>query len=93
MQYVLLVFEIDFLQPCYITGVIYEGVGRWEGVVGVGGQWKAGSPCHYGTDNSPVFSVGDRDVHNPQDRLRQTLAAVWHPTNSDWCSPVIPQVL
>ena len=30
-------------------------------------------------------------VHNPQDRLRQTLAAVWNPINSDKCSPVMHQ--
>ena len=28
-------------------------------------------------DSGAVFSVGDRDVHDPQERLRQTLAAVW----------------
>ena len=44
---------------------------------------KAGPPCHQFTDSGAVLSVDDRDVHKPQDRLRQPLAAVWHPTNSD----------
>ena len=34
-----------------------------------------------------MFPVGDRDVNNPQERSRRTLAAVWHSINSDWCSP------
>ena len=44
---------------------------------------KAGSLYHYGTDGGTMYSVGDRDVHNPQDRSRWTLVAVWHPMNSD----------
>ena len=36
-----------------------------------------------GHRHGSVFSLGDRDVHNSQDRLRQLLAADWHPTNSD----------
>ena len=44
--------------------------------MGVGGQPRAGSPCFQGTDNGAVFLVGDRDVHNPQDMSRRTLAAV-----------------
>ena len=57
-----------------------EGVGGWVD------KPKAGSPC-----NDAVFSIGDRDVHNPQDRLRRPLTVVWHTTNSDQCSPVAPQ--
>ena len=32
------------------------------------GKLKMGSPYHYGTDSGAVFLVGDRDVHNPQER-------------------------
>ena len=52
---------------------MYEGVVGWEGV----GEYS----CHSGTDSGVMFSVGDRDVHNPQDsyRSRWTLAAVGTP--------------
>ena len=50
-------------------------MGGWEG--GGGGGWVGA------TDSGAVFSVGDRDVHKPQDRSRQPLAVVWYPTNSD----------
>ena len=40
------------------------------------GKPKPGSACHSGINNVAVLSVGDRDVHNPQDRSIQTLAAV-----------------
>ena len=57
---------------------MYKGMG---GVSGLLDKLKVGPPCHYCTDSGAVFSVGDRDVHNPQDRLRRILAAAWHPTN------------
>ena len=37
-----------------------------------------------------MLPVGNRDLHNPQDRSRWTLAAVWHHTDSDYCAPVAP---
>ena len=46
-------------------------------MVGVIGKPKAGFP------NGTMLSVGDRDVYNPQDRLRQILAATWHSASSD----------
>ena len=33
------------------------------------------------TDNSSVCPVSGANSHNPQDRLRQLLAAVWHHTH------------
>ena len=65
---------------------MYKGVGRWEGVVRVGGQAEGRFSLPLGhriTDNGAVLSVSDRDAHNPQVRPRQSLAAVWHPINSD----------
>ena len=45
-----------------------------------GGGWvgkpKVGSPCHWDTGSDAVLPVGDRGVHNPQDRSRWTLAAI-----------------
>ena len=53
--------------------VIYEGVGV-TGVVGVGGQAK-GRVSAIRAQTVVVFSIRNRDAHNPQDRLRQPLAA------------------
>ena len=78
-------FEIVFYSPCNITDVVYRG---WAGERGWGGWWgwvckpEVGSPCHQGTYNGAVPSVGDRYVHNPQDGSRWTLSAVSHHTNS-----------
>ena len=71
-------------------GTVYKG---WGEMVGYVGKLKADSPNHYHTDSGAVFSVGDRDVHNLQDRSRQISAAVQHPTNSHYCSPVAPHAL
>ena len=49
----------------------------------MGGQAEGRPSLPLGTDSGAVFSVGDRDVHKPQDKSRQPLVAVWHPTNSD----------
>ena len=79
MQYSLLVFEIVFYNTCNITGTVYEGVGEWEGVGSGGGgrQVESGFSLPLGHRQwCCVLSVGDRDVHNPQDRSRQILAAV-----------------
>ena len=57
-------------------------MGGGQSVVGVSGQVKGGPSLPLG-HSAAVFSVGDRDVHKPQDRSRWALAAVWHPTNSD----------
>ena len=69
------------------------GRGAGGGWGGVGGKPKAGPPFHWDTDSGAVCPVGDRDVHNPQDRSRRTLAADWYPKNPNWCSPVAPQDL
>ena len=37
VHYSLLVFEMVIYDPCNITGVMYKGMGRWEGVGGGGG--------------------------------------------------------
>ena len=81
MQHSLLVFEIVFYNPCNIMSVVCKGVCRWEGLWG--GVGKPNVATIRGTDSGAVFSVGDRDVHNPQDRSRQPLVATWHLTNSD----------
>ena len=39
MQYSLLVFEIDFYNPCNIMDGKYKEVGGWEGGGGSGGGW------------------------------------------------------
>ena len=85
MQYSLLVFEIVFYNHCNIMGVTYKGWVSGRGwVVGKQvGKPKAGPPCHYATDSGAVFPVDDRNVHKPQDKSRQYLAAAWHTTNSD----------
>ena len=82
MQYSLLVFEIVFSNQYSIMGVMYQRVSGWEkmGIVGVDGKTKAGSSCHQGTDSG---TIGDKDVHKSQDRLRRSLVGVWHPTNSE----------
>ena len=65
----LMVFEIAFYNY-NIMGTVYKG---WEEMVGYVGKLKACSPNHYETDSGAVFSVGDRDVHNLQDRSRQII--------------------
>ena len=63
-----------------------EGKGWGVGGGGVGGGGQASrrqASLPSGPDSGAVFSVGDRDVHKPQDRSRQPLAAARHPTNSD----------
>ena len=57
--------------------------GREAEVVVVGGQAEGGFSLPLGHDISTMYSVGNRDVHKQQDRLRQPLATVWHPINSD----------
>ena len=42
--------------------------GRGKEVMVVGGQAEGGFTLPLGTGNGPVFPVGDRDVHNPQER-------------------------
>ena len=74
----LMVFEIAFYNNYNIMGTVYKG---WGEMVGYVGKLKAGSPDHYDTDGGAVFSVGDRDVHNLQDRSRRTSAVDWHPNN------------
>ena len=67
-----------FYNPCNIRGVVYR---LWVGGRGRG-QWgwadkpKVSPSCHERTNGGVVISVVDRDAHNPQDRLRWTLAAV-----------------
>ena len=53
----------------------YGGGGWGEGA---GGKPEAGQTPHEDTDSSAVCSVSDRKGPNPQDRSRQSLAAVWH---------------
>ena len=60
----------------WVGGWMGGWVGGGTGVVGVGGKPKVSSPCHEGTDSDAVPPVGDRDVHNPQDRSKQPLATV-----------------
>ena len=43
---------------------------------GGGGQGMGGLPLD--TDSNDVLSVSDRNRLNPQDRLKQSLAAVWY---------------
>ena len=65
---------------------MYKGLGRWKGVLKVGGQAEGRFSLPLGhrvTNSGAVLSVSDRDAHNPQVRSRQPLVAVWHPTNSD----------
>ena len=57
---------------------MYKGIG-WVRGEGFFDKLKVGHPCHFCTYSGAVFSVGDRDVQNPQDTLRQTLAATCHP--------------
>ena len=58
------------------------GVGRQEGGGGMGGRGEsvAGGRLYLplGTSSSAVFSVSDRNRFNSQDKLRQSLAAVWY---------------
>ena len=59
-----------------------EKMGGWWGWLG---KPKASSPYHLGVDSGAVFLVVDiyMDVHNPQDRSRLPLVAIWHLTISD----------
>ena len=94
---VLFFFQIKHLYICVILGIIpsimgvmcKEVSGSWEvgdscGVVGVGGQAKdvPSLPLRQ-RQWCYVLTVGDREVHNPQNRSRWPLAVVLHPTNSD----------
>ena len=61
------------------------GVGGWYGggVGGEGGCVAGGRlNLHKDTDSSAVSSVSDRKGLNPQDRSRQSLAAVWHQSHT-----------
>ena len=49
-----------------------------RGVEEAGGKPEAGQTPHEDTDSSAVCSVSDRKGLKPQDRSRQSLAAVWH---------------
>ena len=52
-------------------------------MVKVGGQAEGGFSLLLEHRYGAVVSVGDRDVHNPQDRLRRPLVPVRYPINSD----------
>ena len=54
--------------------MVGDGGGGW-GMVGVG---ELALPL--GTGSGSVLLVGDRDVQNPQYRLKWPLTAAWHPT-------------
>ena len=62
-----------------MTSAMYKGAG------GGGEGWVSQRHVLHAirADSGAVFSVGNRDVLNPQDRSRWPLAAVWHLTNSD----------
>ena len=45
---------------------------------GAGGYPEVGQSFHKGTYSNAVSSVSDIKGLNPQDRSRQSLAAVWH---------------
>ena len=65
--------------------IMYKVLGWLEGggEGGCVGKIKVGIHCHLSTDSGAVLPVGNRDVHSQHDRLRQILAAVWHPNDSD----------
>ena len=85
MQYLLLVFDIVFYNPIISRVLCIKGWmgGRRAGVARVGEQAEGRLSLSLGHRQCAVFSVGDWNVHKPQDRSRQPLAVVWHPTNSD----------
>ena len=59
---------------------MYKGVGGWEG--GGKGGWEAEGGLRLPLrESSSVCPVSGTDNHNPQDRLRQSLATVWHHTH------------
>ena len=64
---------------------MYKGVDRWEesGVGGGGGgsQKQVIPSIKTQAVVLHVSSISDRNRHNPQDRPRQSLAAVWHHTH------------
>ena len=73
----------------------YRGwVGGWAGggwgMEGAGGKPEVGQTLHEDTDSSAVCSVSDRKGLNPQDRSRQSLAAVWHQSTSLLVPPTGP---
>ena len=45
------------------------------------------------THSNAVSSVSIRKGLNPQDRSRQSLAAVWYQSHPYWCHPLAPQTL
>ena len=49
--------------------------------MGEGRQPKVGYHFHFDTGSGAVSSKSNKNRHSPQDRLRQLLAAVWHPIN------------
>ena len=71
---------------------MYKG---WVGGVSDGevGQPEPGYTSHYDTDSSAVSSISDRNRHNPQDRVRQSLAAIWHHTHPYQYHSLAPQGL
>ena len=50
-------------------GVKKRGQWGWMGKLKV-------APCHWSTDSGAVVSVGDEDVHNPQDTVPMRPVAV-----------------
>ena len=52
--------------------------GGWWGWVGSRRRVKAAIEDTYSSNVYPVSGTGS---HNPQDRLRQLLAAIWHHTH------------
>ena len=64
-----------------------------DGRGGVGVLLELGYTFHYDTGSSGECSTGDRNKHNPQDKLRRLLVAVWHHTHPYWCRLLAPQAL
>lgn len=55
---------------------MYKGGWKETGVVGVGGQAEGKFSLLLGTNSGTVFSVGDKDKHVSQARLRWIITAV-----------------
>ena len=57
---------------------MYKG---WKGAGGSGGEWKAKGVLQLPLGHRQwccVFSKGQKQGYNPQDRQRWLLAVVWH---------------
>ena len=76
-----LIPDRPFSTDCNITNGTYKGVGGWKG--GGRGGWEAEGRLRLPLRHRQQHCVSSSDTssHNPQDRPRRSLAAVWHHTH------------